>query len=82
MSQFSFKEIRIQAIIKRAKEFAWNKLSKEEQNDLLRQAEEEQDKESAALAIKCLKEAKETFSDPNFVSRADPKVYSDKKPKK
>lgn len=81
-----FKEVLAQGVIKKAKELAWNKLSKEEQQLLLKQAKEEQDKELTALAIKCVEEAEKAFSEPGFVSRADPKAYSDyklpKKPKK
>lgn len=77
-----FKELMAKDVVNRAKQLAWDKLPKEEQDLLLKQAQEEQDKYSRELAIKCLKEAEEAFSAPDFVSRADPKVYSDYKPPK
>lgn len=77
-----FKEVLAQGVIKRAKELAWNKLSKEEQDALLKQAEEEQWEDLKKTAVKCMEEAEKAFSEPGFVSRADPKAYSDYRPPK
>lgn len=75
----SLKESMANDVIKRAKNLAWDSFSKEEQEVFLKKAKEDQDAYSTALAIKCLKEAEDAFNEPGFISRADPRAYSDYK---
>jgi len=78
MNKFiGFKEAMALGVIRRAKELAWAKLSKEEQDLLLKQAEEEQWEDMKKLAMKSVEDAEKAFSEPGFVSRADPRAYSD-----
>jgi len=77
MSFISLKEVMAKDIVKRAKDLAWDTFSKEEQENFLESARENQDAYSAALAAKCLKEAEDAFNAPGFVSRADLEAYSD-----
>jgi len=70
-------EIMAKDVIKRAKDLAWDTFTKEEKEDFVKAAKEAQDAYSTALATKCLKEAEAAFSAPGFISRADPKAYSD-----
>jgi TRAP-type C4-dicarboxylate transport system substrate-binding protein len=71
------KEILAKDVIKRAKDLAWDTFPKEAQEAFLKLAKEAQDAYSQALALKCLKEAEDAFNEPGFISRADPRAYSD-----
>lgn len=73
-----FKQILEEDRVLKAKNLAWDTFSKKEQKAFLKQAKEIQDKELADLAVKCLKDAEGAMSQPGYVSRADPSVYSKK----
>lgn len=78
MSQFiSLKDILAKDVITRAKDLAWDTFPKEAQEAFLKAAKEAQDAHSMALAKKCLDEAEAAFNEPGFISRADPRAYSD-----
>jgi len=78
MSDFvPLKDILAKAIITRAKERAWNTFSKAQQDAFLKEAELIQNIENVALAKKCWDEANAAFNAPGFISRADPRAYSD-----
>ena len=78
MSQFvPLKEAMAKDVIKRAKDLAWDTFPKEAQEAFLKAAQEAQDAYSMALAKKCLEEAEAAFNEPGFISRADPRAYSD-----
>lgn len=64
-----FKQIMEEAVIRDAKELAWNCLTTIQQNEYLALAKKEQDRHSQELAIKCWEEAEAAFNEPGFVSR-------------
>ena len=70
-------EIMIKSVIRRAKDLAWDTFPKEAQESFLKAAKEVQDAHIMALATKCCDEAEAAFNAPGFVSRADPRAYSD-----
>lgn len=64
-----------EGILKRAKNLAWDALSKKDQKAFLKAAKAAHYDHYVALAEKCLREATDAFSEPGFVSRADPQAY-------
>jgi len=64
-----------EAVVRNAKDLAWHELSARKRTHYLKQAKEEQDEDSYELAGKCMDEAEKAFSEPGFISRADPRAY-------
>lgn len=75
-----FKQILEEGIIKSAKELAWNDLSPDSQKEYLTQAKINQEESLKKAAIKAVEDAERAFNEPGFISRADPRAYSDYRP--
>lgn len=71
----TFKQALEESKIAKAKNLAWDTLSKKKQKAFLKQAQKLQDIEMTELALKCVKEAEEAMSQPGYISRADPAAY-------
>jgi hypothetical protein len=76
MQEFkSIKQVLKEEIKSSAKDLAWKSLSKEERKEFTTQAKAKQTKRWKSLAIKCVKEADEAMSKPDYVSHLDSAAY-------
>jgi hypothetical protein len=78
----SFTDLTQMKIERYALRMAWDELLLAEKRAFLKAAQKEVNKEMTELAIKCVKEADEAMSAPDYVSRADPEAYSDERKKR